>query len=149
MSIEFPLFITASYLLPIQIPLFFLLCFMGYFLRYRLNLKIFLSFLMIILITTVTALSIGYSMIRTSLEQEYLLRLLRTVYLRFFNEIVFTKDECLAAVKNLSEDGDIAFYVKQRDKLALEKRLGSYYRIGAFRYNRGRRYKRSSSDPCP
>ena len=104
---------------------------MGYFLRYRLNLKIFLSFLMIILITTVTALSIGYSMIRTSLEQEYLLRLEDSIS-AFFNEIVFTKDECLAAVKNLSEDGDIAFYVKKRDKQALEKRLGSYYRMGLF-----------------
>ena len=104
---------------------------MGYFLRYRLNLKIFLSFILIILITTVTALSIGYSMMKKSLEQEQMLRLDDSLT-AYFNELKFKQDECYAAVKNLSEDTDIAEMVASGDREWLERRLGHYYRMGLF-----------------
>ena len=104
---------------------------MGYFLRYRLNLKIFLSFLSIILITTVTALSIGYSMMRSSLENEQTLRLNDSLS-AYFNEIKFKQDECLAAVRNLSGDEDIVNFISAGNTDELEKRLGKYYRMGLF-----------------
>ena len=104
---------------------------MGYFLRYRLNLKIFLSFILIIIITTVTALSIGYSTIKNSLENEQMLRLDDSLS-AYFNELKFKQDECYAAVKNLSEDSDIAELVAEKNIAGLEKRLSPYYRMGLF-----------------
>ena len=104
---------------------------MGYFLRYRLNLKIFLSFILIIIITTVTALSIGYSMMRKSVEKEQMLRLDDSLS-AYFNELKFKQDECYAAVKNLSGDTDIADRVAAGDREWLERRLGHYYRMGLF-----------------
>ena len=104
---------------------------MGYFLRYRLNLKIFLSFILIIIITTVTALSIGYSMMRNSVEKEQMLRLDDSLT-AYFNELKFKQDECYAAVKNLSEDSDIADMVAAGNREWLERRLGHYFRMGLF-----------------
>ena len=104
---------------------------MSYFLHYRLNLKIFLSFILIILITTVTALSIGYSMMKRSLSSEQTIRLDESLG-AFFSELKFEKDECLAAVKNLSEDEEIATLITSRNMEKLEKRLGHYYSMGLF-----------------
>ncbi len=104
---------------------------MGYFLRYKLNLKIFLSFLLIIIITTVTALSIGYSMMKKSLEKEQTLRLDDSLS-AYFNELKFKQDECYAAVKNLSEDSYIEELISSKDISGLEARLTPYYRMGLF-----------------
>ncbi len=104
---------------------------MGYFLRYRLNLKIFLSFISIIIITTITALSIGYSTMKKSIEQEHMLRLDDSLS-AYFNELKFKQDECYAAVKNLSEDSDIAHLVATKNRRGLEKSLGHFYSMGLF-----------------
>ncbi len=104
---------------------------MGYFLRYRLNIKIFISFIFIISVTTFTATSVGYRLIRGSVEKANLVRLEDSIT-AYYNEIKFKEEACLKAVKTLSRDSEIIDLIAMNNLILLEKRLGNYYRMGMF-----------------
>ena len=104
---------------------------MGYLLQYRLNIKIFISFIFIIIVTTVTAVSIGYFLIRSSIEKANMVRLEDSIT-AYYNEIKFKEEACLKAVKTLSMDNEIIDLINNNKIDLLEKRLGNYYRMGIF-----------------
>ncbi len=104
---------------------------MGYFLRYRLNIKIFISFIFIILVTTITSVSIGYWLIKSSVKKAYIVRLEDSIT-AYYNEIMFKEDDCLNAVKTLSKDSEIIDLISNRNLDLLEKRLSNFYRMGIF-----------------
>ena len=104
---------------------------MGYLLQYRLNIKIFISFIFIIIVTTVTAVSIGYFLISSSIEKANMVRLEDSIT-AYYNEIRFKEEACLKAVRTLSTDNEIIDLIINNKIDLLEKRLGNYYRIGIF-----------------
>lgn len=104
---------------------------MGYFLRYRLNIKIFVSFVFIITVTTFIALSIGYQLIKSSVIKANTIRLEDSIT-AYYNEIKFKEEECLKAVRTLSRDSEIIEMLESNNIRQLEKRLLNYYRMGIF-----------------
>ena len=101
------------------------------FLRYKINIKILISFIFIIIITTNISLLISYLLFKVSVEKSNATRLgdSSTAY---YNEIKFTKEICLDTASILSKDSTIVDLVSLGDRASLEDILINYYRIAIF-----------------
>ncbi len=104
---------------------------MGYFLKYRINIKIFISFIFIILVTTVTSLLINYLLFKDSVKKSNIIRLQDSTT-AYYNEIKFTEDICLKAVSTLSKDNTLSDLILLKNTDTLGKILGNYYKMGLF-----------------
>ncbi|MCL2293329.1 MAG: ATP-binding protein [Spirochaetes bacterium] len=105
--------------------------FFKYKLKYRVNTKIFISFIFIILVTSVTSLLISYWLFKDSIEKASIVRLEDSI-LAYYNEIQLIKETCLTAVSALAKDSSIAALVSQGNRTYLGQILSNYYRMGLF-----------------
>ena len=101
------------------------------FFRYRLNFKIFFSFMLIIFITTISALLIGYLIIRNTIDREIHIRLADSIT-AYFQEVQFIEDQCLKIAKELSSDRELVALLAEGGFHVLESKLVHYHRLGIF-----------------
>jgi len=84
------------------------------FFRYRLNFKIFFSFMLIIFITTISALLIGYLTIRNTIDREIRIRLSDSIA-AYFQEVQFIEEQCLKIAEELSSDREFAGLLVEKE----------------------------------
>jgi len=101
------------------------------FFRFRLNFKIFFSFMLIIFITTISGLLIGYLIIRNTIDREIQIRLADSIT-AYFQEVQFIEKECLKIARELSTDGELVALLAQDEFEVLESKLVHYHRLGIF-----------------
>jgi signal transduction histidine kinase len=101
------------------------------FFRYRLNFKIFLSFMLIIFITTFSAILIGYLIIRSAIDREIRIRLANSIT-AYFQEVQFTEEQCLQIAQELSSDEELVALLLNGEFDALESNLVHYHQLGIF-----------------
>ena len=104
---------------------------MRQFLNYRINIKIFISFIFIIFVTTVISLLISYWLFKDSVEESNTTRLEDSIT-AYYNEIKFNEETCLDAVSILSKDSSILDLVLQGDRISLGDLLRNYCRMALF-----------------
>ncbi|UCF96329.1 MAG: hypothetical protein JSV89_14260 [Spirochaetaceae bacterium] len=104
---------------------------MLHFFRYRLNFKIFSSFMLIIFITTISALLIGYLIIRSTIDREVRIRLADSIT-AYFQEVQFIEDQCLKIAQELSSDSELAMLLSRGEFEVLENKLVHYHQLGIF-----------------
>jgi signal transduction histidine kinase len=101
------------------------------FLRYRLNLKIFASFLLVILVTAFGSLLLGYRVIRKTVEREIAVRLSAGMD-AYVQEIRLLEQTCFTIAEEISREESIARLLAAGEYGALERRLVHYSRMGIF-----------------
>jgi signal transduction histidine kinase len=101
------------------------------FFRYRLNFKIFFSFMLIIFITTISALLIGYLIIRRTIDREIRIRLADSIT-AYFQEVQFIEEQCLNIAQELSSERELVAMLMTGELDALEKKLVHYHQLGIF-----------------
>jgi len=104
---------------------------MLHFFRYRLNFKIFFSFMLIIFITTVSALLIGYLIIRNTIDREIRIRLADSIT-AYSQEVRFIEQQCLKIAEEMSSDRDLVTLLIEGRFDPLEDKLVHYHRLGIF-----------------
>ena len=95
------------------------------------NFKIFFSFMLIIFITTISALLIGYLIIRNTIDREIRIRLADSIT-AYFQEVKFIEEECLKIASELSTDPELVTLLAQGEFAVLESKLVHYHRLGIF-----------------
>jgi signal transduction histidine kinase len=98
------------------------------FLRYKLNLRIFLSFLLIIIIPSLSSFWISYSLIQKSVRRELNVRLQDSVT-AYYQEIQFLKRDCLEIAAGLAADRNLQELVLAADITHLQQELSAFYRL--------------------
>jgi signal transduction histidine kinase len=101
------------------------------FFRYRLNFKIFFSFMLIIFVTTISALLIGYLIIRRTIDREIRIRLADSIT-AYFQEVQFIEEQCLQIAQELSSDQELVALLMNGEFQALERKLVHYHQLGIF-----------------
>jgi len=98
------------------------------FLRYKLNLRIFLSFLFIITIPSLSSFWISYSLIQKSVSRELHLRLQDSVT-AYYQEIQFLERDCLRIAAELAADKNLQRLLLASDYGLLQEELTAFYRL--------------------
>ena len=101
------------------------------FLRYRLNLKLFASFLLIILVTALSSLLIGYQVIGRTAEREIRIRL-GTSMEAYLQEVRILEENCQRIAGELAGEGEIARLLAGGKFKELERKLVHYHRMKVF-----------------
>jgi signal transduction histidine kinase len=101
------------------------------FFRYRLNFKIFFSFMLIIFITTISALLIGYMLIRRTIDREIRIRLADSIT-AYFQEVQFIEEQCLQIAQELSSNRELVALLMKGEFDALESKLVHYHQLSIF-----------------
>ncbi|MCL2481433.1 MAG: ATP-binding protein [Spirochaetaceae bacterium] len=101
------------------------------FLKYKINIKILISFIFIIIITTNISLLISYWLFKASIEKSITIRL-RDSSTVYYNEIKLSEETCLDAASILSKDSTIVDLVSLGDRASLEDIMRNYYRMAVF-----------------
>jgi signal transduction histidine kinase len=101
------------------------------FFQYRLNFKIFFSFMLIIFITTISALLIGYLIIRNTIDREIRIRLADSIT-AYSQEVQFIEQQCLKIAEELSSDRTLVTLLAEGRFNPLENQLVHYHRLGIF-----------------
>ncbi len=98
--------------------------------RFRLSLKIFLSFLLIIIVPALISFLISYSLVKRIIEYEVSLRLKASMQ-GFDEEIKSIEVKCLNVANALAKDDEIRSMVMRKEYDNLKKKLMEIYRLGA------------------
>jgi signal transduction histidine kinase len=98
------------------------------FLRYKLNLRIFLSFLFIIIIPSFSSFFISYFLIQKTIHRETTLRLQDSIT-AYSQEIQFIERDCLKIASELAADKNLQSLFLAGNFELLQQELGTYYRL--------------------
>ena len=98
------------------------------FIRFKLSLKIFLSFLLIIIVPAVVSFVISYRLIKKTIEREIFMRLQDSIS-GYTEEIKFIEEKCLSIARELSRNNDIQQLYINKDYKNLEKKLIQIHKI--------------------
>jgi len=96
------------------------------YLRYKLNLKIFFYFILIIFTMTISSIIIGYRVVIKTIEHEIHNKLTDSIS-AYSEEIKFIEDKCLTIARYLSSEDEIKELLFNREYDRLEKKLRAYY----------------------
>lgn len=99
------------------------------FLRYKLNLRIFLSFLFIIIIPSLSSFLISYFLIQKTIHREIALRLQDSIT-AYDQEIQFIERDCLKIASELAADKNLQSLILAGNLEILQQELAAYYRLG-------------------
>jgi signal transduction histidine kinase len=97
-------------------------------LRYKLNLRIFLSFLFIIIIPSLSSFWISYSLIQKSVRRELNVRLQDSVT-AYYQEIQFIERDCLRIASELAADKNLQELFLAAEYELLQQELAAFYRL--------------------
>ncbi len=98
--------------------------------RFKLSLKIFLSFLLIIIAPALISFLISYSLVKRTIEHEVSLRLKASMQ-GFEEEIESIETKCLKVANELAGNDEIRGMVMRKEYDNLKKKLVGVYRLGA------------------
>jgi sensor histidine kinase regulating citrate/malate metabolism len=87
--------------------------------------------MLIIIITTISALLIGYMLIRSTIDREIRIRLADSLT-AYFQEVQFIEEQCLQIAEELSSDSELIAMLMNGEFNALEKKLVHYHQLGIF-----------------
>jgi methyl-accepting chemotaxis protein len=87
--------------------------------------------MLIIFITTFSAILIGYLTIRSAIDREIRIRLANSIT-AYFQEVQFTEEQCLQIAQELSSDGELVALLLNSEFDALESKLVHYHQLGIF-----------------
>jgi len=97
--------------------------------KYKLTLKIFISFLCIIIIPALISLFISYRLIKSTLDREINIRLQDSIS-GFNQELINIEESCLKIAKELSRNDEIKQLFVGKNYDSLERKLIDIYRMG-------------------
>lgn len=87
--------------------------------------------MLIIFITTISALLIGYLIIRSTIDREIRIRLADSIT-AYFQEVQFIEEQCLKIAQELSSDRELVALLAEGEFDVLESKLVHYHQLGIF-----------------
>jgi len=98
------------------------------FFKYKLNIKIFLAFILIIIIPTVSSLLFSYSLVSKTINRETKLRLSDSIS-AYFQELLFIEEDCLKIAAEFAAQKDIGQLLSQQKHNILQQKLIEFYKM--------------------